>query len=456
MSIKTIILAAGQGTRMRSKLPKVLHQIANRPLLQHVYDTSLQIPDNHIHVVYGHGGETVKERLSHFDAVWIEQKQQLGTGHAVQQAIHHVNDADTVLILYGDVPLLKVATLHTLLANVSDSSLALLTVILDDPTGYGRIIRDHDNQVVKIVEQKDATPEQLKINEGNTGILACKGHQLKDWLSRLSNHNAQNEYYLTDIIEMAVSDGLLVKTTQTNSQDEVLGVNNRNQLAHLERVYQWQQADYLMTHGVTLRDPARIDVRGQFLELGQDIEIDINVIFEGQNKIGSNVKIGANCILKNVEIADDVEILANSLLENAVVGVGSRIGPYARLRPDTQIADHVHIGNFVEIKKSNIASGSKINHLSYIGDSEIGSKVNIGAGTITCNYDGVNKFKTIIEDGAFIGSDTQLVAPVKVGKNATIGAGSTITKDTPAEQLSLSRSKQISVESWQRPQKKEK
>ena len=456
MSIKTIILAAGQGTRMRSKLPKVLHPIANRPLLQHVYDTSLQIPDNHIHVVYGHGGETVKERLSHFDAVWIEQKQQLGTGHAVQQAIHHVNDADTVLILYGDVPLLKVATLHTLLANVSDSSLALLTVILDDPTGYGRIIRDHDNQVVKIVEQKDATPEQLKINEGNTGILACKGHQLKDWLSRLSNHNAQNEYYLTDIIEMAVSDGLLVKTTQTNSQDEVLGVNNRNQLAHLERVYQWQQADYLMTHGVTLRDPARIDVRGQFLELGQDIEIDINVIFEGQNKIGSNVKIGANCILKNVEIADDVEILANSLLENAVVGVGSRIGPYARLRPDTQIADHVHIGNFVEIKKSNIASGSKINHLSYIGDSEIGSKVNIGAGTITCNYDGVNKFKTVIEDGAFIGSDTQLVAPVKVGKNATIGAGSTITKDTPAEQLSLSRSKQISVESWQRPQKKEK
>jgi len=456
MSIKTIILAAGQGTRMRSKLPKVLHQIANRPLLQHVYDTSLQIPDNHIHVVYGHGGETVKERLSHFDAVWIEQKQQLGTGHAVQQAIHHVNDADTVLILYGDVPLLKMATLHTLLADVSDSCLALLTVILDDPTGYGRIIRDNNNQVVKIVEQKDATPEQLKINEGNTGILACKGHQLKDWLSRLSNHNAQNEYYLTDIIEMAVSDGLLVKTTQTNSQDEVLGVNNRNQLAHLERVYQWQQADYLMTHGVTLRDPARIDVRGQFLELGQDIEIDINVIFEGQNKIGSNVKIGANCILKNVEIADDVEILANSLLENAVVGVGSRIGPYARLRPDTQIADHVHIGNFVEIKKSNIASGSKINHLSYIGDSEIGSKVNIGAGTITCNYDGVNKFKTIIEDGAFIGSDTQLVAPVKVGKNATIGAGSTITKDTPAEQLSLSRSKQISVESWQRPQKKEK
>lgn len=456
MSIKTIILAAGQGTRMRSKLPKVLHEIANRPLLQHVYDTSLQIPNNKLYVIYGHGGETVKQRLHHFDAVWIEQKQQLGTGHAVQQAIHHVDDADTVLILYGDVPLLKLETLQTLLGDVSDRSLALLTVILDDPTGYGRIIRDHDNRVTKIVEQKDANPEQQAIREGNTGILACKGNQLKNWLARLRNNNAQNEYYLTDVIEMAVQDGLSIKTTQTQSQDEVLGVNNRIQLAHLERVYQLQQAEYLMSQGVTLKDPARVDVRGQFIELGQDIEVDVNVIFEGQNRIGSNVKIGANCILKQVVIADDVEILPNSLLENASVGAGSRIGPYARLRPETSIADHVHIGNFVEIKKSTVASGSKINHLSYVGDSEIGSKVNIGAGTITCNYDGVNKFKTIIEDGAFIGSDTQLVAPVTVGKNATIGAGSTITKDTPAEQLTLSRSKQISVESWQRPQKKEK
>ena len=456
MSIKTIILAAGQGTRMRSKLPKVLHEIANRPLLQHVYDTSLQIPNNKLYVIYGHGGETVKQRLHHFDAVWIEQKQQLGTGHAVQQAIHHVDDADTVLILYGDVPLLKLETLQTLLGDVSDRSLALLTVILDDPTGYGRIIRDHDNRVTKIVEQKDANPEQQAIREGNTGILACKGNQLKNWLARLRNNNAQNEYYLTDVIEMAVQDGLSIKTTQTQSQDEVLGVNNRIQLAHLERVYQLQQAEYLMSQGVTLKDPARVDVRGQFIELGQDIEVDVNVIFEGQNRIGSNVKIGANCILKQVVIADDVEILPNSLLENASVGAGSRIGPYARLRPETSIADHVHIGNFVEIKKSTVASGSKINHLSYVGDSEIGSKVNIGAGTITCNYDGVNKFKTIIEDGAFIGTDTQLVAPVTVGKNATIGAGSTITKDTPAEQLTLSRSKQISVESWQRPQKKEK
>ena len=455
MSIKTVILAAGQGTRMRSTLPKVLHSIANRPLLQHVYDTSRQLPDNQIYIVYGHGGETVKQRLQHFDASWIEQKQQLGTGHAVQQVIDHVNDADTVLILYGDVPLLGLQTLQTLLTDVNQSTLALLTVVLDDPTGYGRIVRAANGQVTRIVEQKDANPAEQLITEGNTGILACQGNQLKQWLARLGNNNAQHEYYLTDIIEMAVADGVTVKTTQATTQDEVLGVNNRSQLAHLERVYQRQQAEALMLQGVTLRDPARIDVRGRLLALGQDIDIDVNVILEGDIQLGSNVKIGANCILSNVTLADGVEILANSLLENARIGAGSRIGPFARIRPDTEIADHVHIGNFVEIKKSTVASGSKINHLSYIGDSEIGSKVNVGAGTITCNYDGVNKFKTIIEDGAFIGSDTQLVAPVTVGKNATIGAGSTITKDTPAGQLSLSRSKQISIESWQRPQKKE-
>ncbi len=455
MPIKTIILAAGQGTRMRSSRPKVLHEIANKALLQHVYETSQQLNDNAIYIIYGHGGETVKQTLQHFEAVWIEQKQQLGTGHAVQQAIHHVEDADTVLILYGDVPLLKAQTLQTLLQDVSAQSLALLTVKLDDPTGYGRIVRNADNAVVKIVEQKDANASELAIKEGNTGILACNGDQLKQWLARLSNNNAQNEYYLTDIIEMAVADGLSIKTTLASSQDEVLGVNNRNQLAHLERVYQMQQAQSLMEHGVTLRDPARIDVRGEFAELGQDIDVDINVIFEGINRIGSNVRIGANCILKNATIADAVEILPNSLIEDASVGAYSRIGPFARLRPASVIADHAHIGNFVEIKKSTVASGSKINHLSYIGDSEIGSKVNIGAGTITCNYDGVNKFKTIIEDGAFIGSDTQLVAPVTVGRNATIGAGSTITKDTPAEQLTLSRSKQVSVASWQRPSKKE-
>ncbi|QSB01313.1 bifunctional UDP-N-acetylglucosamine diphosphorylase/glucosamine-1-phosphate N-acetyltransferase GlmU [Methylomonas sp. EFPC1] len=453
MSIKTIILAAGQGTRMRSSRPKVLHEIANKALLQHVYETSLSLENNQIFIIYGHGGETVKQALSSLDATWIEQKQQLGTGHAVQQAIHHVDDPDTVLILYGDVPLLKAKTIQTLLHKVSLTSLALLTVNLDDPTGYGRIVRDKDHAVVKIVEQKDANEVELQISEGNTGILACKGSQLKQWLSRLSNNNAQNEYYLTDIIEMAVEDGLTVETTQAGSQEEVLGVNNRSQLAHLERVYQAEQAQALMEKGVTLRDPARVDVRGNFAELGQDIDVDINVIFEGVNRIGSNVKIGPNCLIKNASIANDVEILANSVIEDASVGAGSRIGPFARLRPQTELADHVHIGNFVEIKKSTVATGSKINHLSYIGDSEVGSKVNIGAGTITCNYDGVNKFKTIIEDGAFIGSDTQLVAPVTVGKNATIGAGSTITRDTPENQLTLSRSKQLSVPSWQRPVK---
>lgn len=453
MSIKTIILAAGQGTRMRSSLPKVLHALAKKPLLQHVYETSLCLPDNEVFIIYGHGGETVKESLSHLQATWIEQREQLGTGHAVQQAIDFVQDGDTVLVLYGDVPLIKVQTLEKLLKKVSITSLALLTVNLDNPTGYGRIVRDKDHAVIKIVEQKDANESELQITEGNTGILACKGSQLKGWLSKLSNNNAQNEYYLTDIIEMAVDDGLTIETSQAGSQDEVLGVNNRAQLAHLERVYQMEQAQILMEKGVTLRDPARLDVRGTFAELGQDIDIDVNVIFEGVNAVGSNVKIGPNCLIKSAKIGDGVEILANSVIEDAAIGSNSRIGPFARLRPQTELADHVHIGNFVEIKKSSVATGSKINHLSYVGDSEVGSKVNIGAGTITCNYDGVNKFKTVIEDGAFIGSDTQLVAPVTVGKNATIGAGSTITSNTPAEQLTLSRAKQMSVPSWKRPTK---
>ncbi|WP_150047742.1 MULTISPECIES: bifunctional UDP-N-acetylglucosamine diphosphorylase/glucosamine-1-phosphate N-acetyltransferase GlmU [Methylomonas] len=456
MPIKTIILAAGQGTRMRSALPKVLHRIANKPLLEHVYDTSLAIPENSVYIVYGHGGDIVKQQLAHLDAVWIEQKQQLGTGHAVQQAIGYVEDADTVLILYGDVPLLKAQTVQNLLKNVSVTSLALLTVTLQDPTGYGRIVRDKDHAVIKIVEQKDANEVELQIGEGNTGILACKGKQLKQWLSGLSNSNAQGEYYLTDVIEMAVDDGLTIETSQAGTTDEVLGVNNRQQLAHLERVYQQEQADRLMLSGVTLRDPNRFDLRGELVEIGQDVDIDVNVIFEGVCRIGSNVKIGPNCLIKNAEIGDDVEVLANCVIEDAHIGSGCRIGPFARLRPDSQLADHVHIGNFVEVKKSSVGSGSKVNHLSYIGDSEIGAKVNVGAGTITCNYDGVNKFKTVIEDGAFIGSDTQLVAPVKVGKNATIGAGSTITRDAPAEQLTLSRSKQFTVAGWQRPVKKEK
>lgn len=454
MKITTIILAAGKGTRMRSDLPKVLHKVANKSLLQHAYDMSSQLENNRIHIVIGHCSELVKETLKDLDADWIEQNQQLGTGHAVQQARDHIQDDDVVLILYGDVPLLKLATVKTLLTNVTARSLALLTVNLENPAGYGRIVRNAQSQVVKIVEEKDASDTEKQIKEGNTGIMAVQGGQLKNWLDRLSNNNAQGEYYLTDVIEMAVAEGVLIVTSQPETADEVLGVNDRLQLSHLERVYQQEQANYLMQQGITLKDPARFDLRGSVDSFGQDIEIDINVILEGKNSIGSYVKIGPNTTIKNSIIGDRVEILANCVIEDAVIGQGSRIGPYARLRPETVLANDVHIGNFVEIKKSIVGVSSKINHLSYVGDATVGSKVNVGAGTITCNYDGVNKFRTIIEDGAFIGSNTQLVAPVTVGENATIGAGSTITKDAPANQLTLSRVKQVAVVGWQRPVKK--
>ena len=456
MNINTVILAAGQGTRMRSAKPKVLHKIADKPLLQHVYDMSVQITNNQICVVYGHGGEQVPDELPEMEVSWVEQKRQLGTGHAVQQAAGLIGDENIVLILYGDVPLLKLETVKQLIEDVDDASLALLTVLLDDPTGYGRIVRNAQNQVIKIVEEKDTTDGQKKINEVNSGILAVKGKALKTWLNNLQNNNAQQEYYLTDIIEMAVKQQITIKTSHPETVDEVMGVNNRSQLSHLERVLQRENAEQLMAEGVALRDPSRFDLRGKITGLGTDIEIDVNVILEGNVNIGNNVKIAANCIIKNTVIGNDVEVLANSIIEEARIGASSRIGPFARIRPGTELADKVNIGNFVEIKKTSVAEGSKINHLSYIGDSIVGSKVNIGAGTITCNYDGVNKFQTIIEDGAFIGSDTQLIAPVKVGKNATIGAGSTISKDTPVEQLTISRSKQITIDGWQRPVRQEK
>jgi bifunctional UDP-N-acetylglucosamine pyrophosphorylase / glucosamine-1-phosphate N-acetyltransferase len=456
MNITTIILAAGKGTRMRSEIPKIMHKIANRPLLQHVYDMSKQLANNKITIVYGHGAELVRDGLKNLEAHWVEQKQQLGTGHAVQQVADQIEDTDTALILYGDVPLLKLTTVNDLLANVDGKSLGLLTVNLTDPKGYGRIIRDSSGHVQKIVEEKDASNDEKLIKEVNTGIMAVKGGKLKSWLSRLTNNNAQGEYYLTDIIEMAVSEKIKVTTNHPSTEDEVMGVNNRMQLSHLERVFQKEQADSLMEQGVTLRDPLRFDLRGTFEKLGQDIEIDINVILEGKNKIGSNVTIGANTRIKNSVIGDHVEILDNCIIEDAVIGAGSRIGPFARLRPETVLANNVHIGNFVEIKKSDVAEKSKINHLSYIGDTTVGSNVNIGAGTITCNYDGANKFRTVIGDGAFIGSDTQLVAPVTIGKNATVGAGSTITKDSPENQLTLSRVKQVSISGWQRPVKQEK
>ncbi len=452
MNLSVIILAAGAGTRMRSLKPKVLHKLAGIPMVEHVYNTAKALGAKQVQVVYGHGGDLLKQQCQHFDVQWALQAEQLGTAHAVQQASPNVAADDIVLILYGDVPLTKVETLQTLVDDVSAHDISLLTVALDDPDGYGRIVRE-DDKVVAIVEHKDATDDILRIQEVNTGILAVNAAYLNECLDKIDNNNAQGEYYLTDLIALAVNDGNEVRTTQVEHSYEVEGVNDRKQLARLERVHQRGIADSLLADGVSLADPGRIDVRGQ-LSVGNDSFIDINCIFEGEVNLGTGVIVGPGCVIKDSTIACDCIIKPYSVIENAVIDKQTEVGPFARIRPGTHLKENSRVGNFVEIKNTELGSNSKASHLSYLGDSEIGSNVNIGAGTITCNYDGANKFKTIIKDGAFIGSDTQLVAPVTVGENATIGAGSTITKDTADDTLTLSRAVQKSIKGWERPTKK--
>ena len=446
-----VILAAGQGKRMHSNLPKVLHPIAGKALVAHVIDTARSLAPQTLCLVYGHGGDAVRTTLAAPDLAWALQEPQLGTGHAVQQALPHLKDGGTTLVLYGDVPLIQAETLKRLLQAAQDA-LAILTVELEDPSGYGRIVRNAKGEVVRIVEQKDSTPEERAIREINTGIMAMPTARLGEWLGRLSNDNAQKEYYLTDIVGMAVADGLPIHTANPKHAWEVLGVNSKVQLAELERVAQRNAAEQLMEGGVRLADPARFDVRGE-LVCGRDVFIDVNCVFEGKVVLDEAVEVGPNCVIRNARIGAGTKLAAYTHIEDAVVGPDGRIGPFARLRPGTELAEDVHVGNFVEIKKSTIAAHSKANHLAYIGDAIIGSRVNVGAGTITCNYDGANKFQTIIEDDAFIGSDTQLVAPVRVGRGATLGAGTTLTKDAPAETLTISRAKQLSIPGWKRPVK---
>ena len=451
MKLSVIILAAGQGTRMKSALPKVMHPIAGKPMLEHVYERSLDLGAADVHIVYGHGGEHLRDYCKEFDVEWVLQEQQLGTAHAVQQASPGLEPDEIALILYGDVPLIKSETLQVLINNVNDDDISLLTVNLDDPTGYGRIIRD-EGKVVAIVEHKDATTEQLSVNEVNTGILAVRAGYLNECLSKIDNNNAQGEYYLTDIIEMAVKDGNRVVTTQPDNAYEVEGVNDRVQLSRLERIKQCEIIEGIMRDGITVIDPSRVDVRGE-LNIGNDSTIDVNCVFEGRVEIGSNVTIGAGCVICNSRIGDGSTINAYSVIENTEIHENVVVGPFARLRPGNTLKENSKVGNFVEMKNTELGEGSKANHLTYLGDSEIGRDVNIGAGTITCNYDGAYKHKTVIKDGAFIGSDTQLVAPVTVGKNATIGAGSTITRDTEDNGLTLSRTEQKTIKGWLRPKK---
>ncbi len=472
MGLEIIILAAGKGTRMNSDLPKVLHKVAGKPMLAHVVDCANELSPDAIHVVIGHGAELIEATLANEKVNWCMQSEQLGTGHAVQQALPNIDDTQNVLILYGDVPLLKTETLQQLVSGLSNKQLVLLSAILEDPTGYGRIVRKNSNEtysqseaqknsnseksannVQAIVEQKDADSATLHIKEINSGILAAQASDLKAWLAKVNNNNAQQEYYLTDCIALAVQQGQKVEAIVCESEEEILGVNNKQHLAQVERIFQTRIAEQLMENGVTLIDPSRIDVRGK-LSTGKDVEIDINGVFVGNNTLGDGVSIGANAVIINSQIKAGTKIHANCHIENANIGSQCELGPFARIRPDTMLAENVKVGNFVEIKKAKVKTGSKINHLSYIGDSELGKDVNIGAGTITCNYDGANKHRTTIGDNVFVGSDTQFVAPVTVGDGATIGAGSTITKDAPKDKLTLARSKQITLDGWQRPQKK--
>ncbi|ALE02452.1 bifunctional UDP-N-acetylglucosamine diphosphorylase/glucosamine-1-phosphate N-acetyltransferase GlmU [Candidatus Pseudothioglobus singularis] len=447
-----IILAAGQGTRMNSQTAKVLHKVGNKSLLQHVIDASRPLV-NSINVIIGHHSESVKKTTSNDDINWVNQKEQLGTGHAVKQAIPHINDNLICLILYGDVPLIKTETLQILTDKAESSGFSLLSVMMENPFGYGRIIRDSNNSILSIVEQKDASKDELQVREINTGIMAIRGSILKKYLKELEPNNSQGELYLTDIVEKAVKDNVNIASFICESVAEVMGINDKNQLSQAERAYQQNKASDLMSKGLTIMDPKRFDCRGE-LSFKDDCVIDVNVVFEGDNDLGKNVLISPNCIIKASKIGDNTHILANSIIENAVIGSNASIGPFARIRPETKIGNHSKIGNFVEVKKSSIENNSKVSHLSYIGDSKIGNDVNVGAGVITCNYDGINKFQTEIKDGAFVGSNSQLVAPVTIGKNATIGAGSTITQNTPDGQLTLSRNKQSTISKWKRPLKK--
>jgi bifunctional UDP-N-acetylglucosamine pyrophosphorylase/glucosamine-1-phosphate N-acetyltransferase len=453
MPLSVVILAAGQGKRMKSDLPKVLQPLAGRPLLGHVLDTAAGLEATATCVVYGHGGEQVPSAFEGRDVRWVLQAEQHGTGHAVMQAMPAIPDDHLVLILYGDVPLVQLDTLARLVAAAGADAVSLLSVMLPDPTGYGRIVRDGAGNVVRIVEHKDANAKERAIHESNTGLMCVPAGRLKGWLAALKNDNAQGEYYLTDIIVMAVRAGCQVHAVVAPTVTEVLGVNDKVQLAELEAAYRKQRATALMLEGVTIVDPARFDARGP-VSVGRDVHIDVNVVFEGSVTLGSRVRIGPNVFIRDCKIGDDVEIHANCVLDRAIVGARSIVGPFARLRPDARLHEDVHVGNFVEVKKAELLRGAKANHLTYLGDATVGEQVNIGAGTITCNYDGVNKWRTEIGAGAFIGSGTMLVAPVRIGAGATIGAGSTITKDAPADKLTLERSKQLTLDGWQRPVKK--